>query len=289
MKITNGPGSVRDKTKLNPHIWENGPKKWKNKNKKADIFAWVHIYSQSRRREPAVGPQWILTKPWAPLKTWFVIIWGPPRCSPCAFFGRGYYQSHDQGNVCSRVTPTCFTSTNSLKSASQNQQCERKMLLISVYRTDPLLLGSHRDLVQKVLLHERPHSVVYDDHLGSLSRGGLIAQSKDSVAYRPVTGRAARHHSDSSVLEPLDDVCHRVCVLFGNNDHDALDPRHPAGTHQLLSNACLERWNFFQFNFFFFFCLYSVTPLTNKLNPVSGAVLRDTINKKMSGKNKTIQ
>lgn len=106
--------------------------------------------------------------------------------------------------------------------------------LKSSYGTDPVLLGGRGDLVQKVLVHKRPHGVVDDDHRPLAL---ALAQGQDSVPYRPVASRPARHHSDLPVPKTLDDVRHQVRVVFGHDDHDALDPRHPAGKTHIFGSA----------------------------------------------------
>lgn len=119
---------------------------------------------------------------------------------------------------------------------------EKTMLATDSHATPhPLFLGSHGDFEEKVLFHKRPHCIVDDDHLWSLCRRlplHLFSQSQDPVTDGPVTGGAAWHHSNLPVLEALDDVHHQVHVFFGNNDHNALDPRHPARTRRSFSNVC---------------------------------------------------
>lgn len=111
--------------------------------------------------------------------------------------------------------------------------------------TDPFFLCSHDDLVEKVLLDKRPHSIMDDDNLWFDRSWPLLitlTQSQDSITYWPVTSHAACNHSNLPVLKALDDVCHQVYIFFGNNNHNALDPWHPARTNDLLSKVCLVRW-----------------------------------------------
>lgn len=102
--------------------------------------------------------------------------------------------------------------------------------------TNPLFLGSHCYLAQKILLHKRPNSIMYDDNLRSAHCWPLLlTQSQDSITYRPVTRRASWHRTNLSVLKPLDDVRHQVHVFFGNSNHNALDPWHTARKRNINS------------------------------------------------------